>query len=448
MQYRVPNNRIKLRCTGFMLFFACHTAILAQSTDSLTVRQIVEKVLHNNHALRQLSSQIAAAAARVNLSKTSYYPSVNADLSYANIGPEDNMEIHFGPQVLDMAPTNSVDAHFGANIVVFDFGKRTAGVKAARLSEQTLKDKTGGITNGIAFQAVSLATNIAMMQQGIAIQNENIESLLRHLSVVKKRLETGSGTEYDTLKTQAQLASAQETLLDLENGLSKLRITIAVLMRISPDSLHPVRISFDVSRCAVNADSALAVALRQRQEIVDARNAQEALKIQDELAKKEMLPVASASVAAGMKNGYPTDVNTLKPNWAAAVQIQVPLYDGLKTRHHRQELASLLQAADEALAEVADKVRTDVLQAIADVSTSYAKLSGSFLQVRVGQEALRLAQAKMLAGTITNDEVLDSQREFISAKLTNLQDQTRYVLSLYTLDQATGTLAVSTDSVK
>ena len=215
MRKFIMNNFIKSRCRQSLSSVVAIVAIVAaQSNDSLTIARAVEAVLHNSHALKELSLQIEAASSRTAESKTAYYPTVSADLTYANIGPADNLAITgFGPKPLDMAPANSFDAHLGANIELYDFGKTGFSVKAADFSKKTLNDKTAGIGSFLTFQAISLVANIAMIQQGIAIQNENIESLDRHYGVVKKRVETGSQTDYDLLKTQAQLASARHPFL-------------------------------------------------------------------------------------------------------------------------------------------------------------------------------------------------------------------------------------------
>jgi outer membrane protein len=414
----------------------------AQSADSLSLEAVVHTVIARSHVLRQLASQVNAADARTSQAKAAYYPSVNADLSYANIGPKDNYK--FG--TFYMAPQNNYDAHLDANLLLYDFGKRGLAIKATQIARNSLQHNAAGLTSTITFQAVSLATTMAMMQQGIAIQNENVSALERHLQIVKKRLATGTGTSYDTLRTCAQLAAAASQLLDLENGLDKMRITLAILMGVAQDSLRPVKIAFVVSEYHANADSLVARALDGRPEVIAASDALAGALLAEQLAKKEMVPVLSAGLTTGFKNGFilnaPNGLDTMRFNWSAAAALHFPLCDGFKTHYHQKELAENHAAAQEALAEAQERVRSDVLQALADVKTAFARLAASALQEQVGAESLRLAQGKLAAGTITNDDVLNAQQDYSQAKITFLRDQARYTLSLYALNQATGVLDI------
>ena len=415
---------------------------LALQQDSLTITEAVSIVLRKSHSLKSLASQLEAAQAKTEDSKTAYFPSVSADLSYTNIGPADNLKIQFGALSLALAPANNYDAHVGAGIVLFDFGKRKLNTEAAKLSEQIIKDKTAGAEKGIIFQVVSLVTNIAMMQQGAAIQNENIETLERHLNIVKKRVETGAGTDYDILKTQAQLAFSRAALLDIENNLAKLRITLASLMSVPVDSLPSIKNNLDSTRYTGSVDSLVSVALTQRTEIITQRTTVETLKIRKELIAKEMVPVVDAGVSTGVKDGYPSmnpsDINAAKFNWAASAMVHIPLYDGSRERYHLKEMQADLDAANEVLADMIEKVRAEVLSALSDVTTAYAKLASSAIQVKLGEESLKLAQKSLEAGTLTNDDVLNTEKDYSQAKLVDLQDHIRYMLSLYSLKQATG----------
>ncbi|MDD5675196.1 MAG: TolC family protein [Chitinivibrionales bacterium] len=442
MSWPAPINYRKIY---FPLILTCCVSITAaQGPDSLSLGDVVQKVLQRSHALRQVKFQLSAADARTAQAKAAYYPSVNADASYVNLGPMDNYKLSLGGgSPFSMVPQNGYDVHLDANILLYDFGKRNLAINATKISALTLQHNAAGITTGLAFQAVSLVTTMAMMQQEIDIQNENIGSLARHWDIVKKRLAAGVGTDYDVLKTQAQIAAARALLLDLKNGLQKLRISLSVLIGVTEDSLPAVKISFDAPEFKGRSDSLLAVALKQRPEIIGAQDALAALLIQENLSKKDMAPTLSANLSAGYKNGFIENatkggLDTLRFNWTAAAALHFPLYDGFKARYREKEIAESRKAADEALADARDKVRADILSALSDVNTAYARLDGSLLQVTVNAEALRLARGKLQAGTITNDDVLNAEQDYAQAKTNYMRDRARYTLSLFALDQATG----------
>jgi outer membrane protein TolC len=132
------------------------------------------------------------------------------------------------------------------------------------------------------------------------------------------------------------------------------------------------------------------------------------------------------------------DIEQLRFDWSAGAQFSVPIFDG--QRHHYRIIEAVRNedAAEAALAALGEQIATEVLQAKTDVESAFAKLAVSATQVRFAGESLTLARLKYEAGVITNHDVLDAENDLEQAKLGHLQNQYRYVMSLYSLDQATG----------
>jgi len=411
-----------------------------KNDDTLTIDEAVRRALEYSHDLKGLAEQYKALVADSLGTRSIFYPEVSLDASYAFIGPKDNFTIKFGPTGFAMAPQNNIDTHLKTSMVLWDFGKRKLSMDMLGKDLQLLNANAALATRLIESKVTALVIEIAMLQKGVAIRRENIESLARHRDIVIKMVETGSSTEYEAVTVSAKQASARSLLLDAENTLYKKQITLSQVIGTLNGHVHPVNVSFDSTEYVPDIDSLIGVAGKNRTEIRIGREKLEKLSVQRDLLKKEMLPVLAASVSVGVKNGYPSDVDAVKPDWSAATALSIPVFDGGDVRHRRSALEHRFIAAQEELRKTVEQVNTEVMLAAQDVGTAYKKLGISQVQVAFSEQSLSIAEQKLIAGTITNNDVLDSQRDYFQAKMIHLQNQLQYTLSLYMLKTVEGVL--------
>ncbi len=150
------------------------------------------------------------------------------------------------------------------------------------------------------------------------------------------------------------------------------------------------------------------------------------------------MPIVKAQAEAGFKNGILPDINSPTFDWTLAAQITMPLFDGFHEKRSENEASRNEQAAAAGINDAEERIKTNVIQAEADVEASYSKLDISRSQLNFAQRSLELARIKYDAGVITNVDVLDAENELSQAKLGHLQNQYRYFMSKHSLDQATG----------
>jgi outer membrane protein len=132
------------------------------------------------------------------------------------------------------------------------------------------------------------------------------------------------------------------------------------------------------------------------------------------------------------------NVGSLTFNWAAGVQMNVPIFDGLLTARQVREADSKLLAARENTAAVERTIVTQVLQALEELVTRRQQVESSLEQLQQAQAMLEIARTQYQIGVTSNLEYLDAQASLQTARLTNLGAGFREVLSEYALRQAAG----------
>jgi outer membrane protein len=420
-------------------FFA--PQLSAQKQDALTLDRAIEIVMKRNFSIRQAQEALAAAKEHTSGLKSANYPTVNAVISDTYIGPE--YPFSFGNSKINMVPDNAFDAHVGADFTVYDFGKRQNAIETGAMGEVTATDRLAGIKMDLSCQVRQLFTSIILQERSLRVADEGIAELDQHLATVKKKIETGSATEYDILKTQVQQATAKSMRIDIANDLKKKNSTLCLILGFSPEAVVSLSGRIDTVQVRSSADSLFRAAIANRSDYALLLHAKQSAELELRKAKLENRPVIGLHASAGVKNGLPNDklppdINTPRINWTAGALFSAPLYDGKRAEQRQKEEQRLCAAAQAGIVDKEEHIRIEIQQALADVEASFSKLDVSRAQVGFAQRSLELARLKYEAGVITNLDVLDAENDFSQAQLSHLQNQFRYVLSLYELDQATG----------
>lgn len=407
-----------------------------QTGDSITLPFAIGLAVKNSAALNAAQQGLAAAKARTSQTQSAWFPEVTGTGSYAYLYPLET--IPFGGKVFQLYPANNWDLHVGADYVLFDFDKRGKTIRLSKMGEQGLQTGTGLAAKAVAYQTIVMFETVLGSVQMIAAKQENITNLNQHLDFVKKKLSTGSATEFDVLRSEVQLTNSQTELTNLDNDLTKQHIDFRFLLGLPESAPVLCTGAFDSSFREPPVDSLADAALKQRTEIDLLNLGIKAAQTQLSLARAELAPALTAHVAGGAKNGYIPDLDQLEWNWVAGAQITAPIFDGRRSHFHVKELESRLDSLRTMLADLQCRVRTDVLKAVADVKSAHQNVAKAADNVRLAGESRRIATLQYKAGVIPNLDLLDAEDTYTQAKFARVQSEFRYTLSRYALMQVTG----------
>jgi outer membrane protein len=409
----------------------------AAAPDSLTLQQAVALALTNQPAIVQAEQAVEAADERIATSRSPYYPDISLTGVYARIGPVIEFAIPHGPTE-KLAPENNYDVHLGLRQTLYDFGRTGASVDLARAGRTAAGDHVDEVKTYLAYRTISTFNAILILRQNVAVLDDQIDALGRHLDVSRKKAQAGTATEFDVLTTQVRIAATQNDRIDAANALESQEIVFRQLTGLSPD--NPIRLSGDFTRTAMvfDGDALTRTALVQRPEAIIAQDAQTSAALQARLVSLGDRPSFGLSVSTGLKNGYPSDLNQMKANYAASVQLQVPVFNGRRTHHQELEAQANVRSSGARLDDLKRQIVTEVDQAVARATASWQKTENATVMVRQAEEALSMARTKYEAGVVTNLDLLDAQTTLTQARLGYLRALYAYSMSLVDLDRATG----------
>ena len=414
------------------------TSTFSQTTsaDSLTLEASIQKALQTNPDILQAAHSIDVFQSGVEVNKSNYYPDASAELTYARLGPAS--AISFFGQSFQLYPLNSWDEHLGVQGTIYDFNKRDKSVDFASSQVTTARDRLDLAKNGLSYRTIQTFYAILFLEKSIQVQDEEIKNLNDHLLMTQKKVQAGAATDFDVLTTQVRVAAAQNEKINLENNLENTKVVFRRLLGLAPDSPVNLAGEFTEEPVALNSDSLISRGMGNRVEMKIADDQLNTAQMQYSVASATNNPMLNGALMWGLKNGYFPDMNVLRGNFVAGVQLAIPLFDGFRERNLKEEASANVRVIEDNKNSVAEQIKSDVQKGISDVKSSLDRLRTTEITVDQAKSAVEQARIRYQTGTVTNLDLLDAETSLSQAELMQIQALYQYVVSGYELDQAVG----------
>ncbi len=270
------------------------------------------------------------------------------------------------------------------------------------------------------------------------VQQQQIDALQENLVFMKKKVASGSATNFDALTTQVKVAEAQNQKIELENMLNKQEIELCRLTGICGVSEVVLKGNFPSETLELNESKSINEALDHRLEMQIAK-AQEkkALELYNN-ACTDRNPSLDINVLYGEKNGFFIDIQEIQPAFTGNVALTMPIFTGLRTLNQIKEAKANLKSASYKKKEVEDNISAEVRQAVSDVRASIEKIKVTELDVKLAQEAVVQARVRYKGGVITNLDLLNAEISLAQSRLLHLQALHDYALYVDALKKTEG----------
>jgi len=298
-----------------------------------TLGQLTTEAQRNNRELRVLEANIASAKGGVATAKT-----------FAN--PELNAAPGFRRTVIDNGSIKEFHGEFGLNQLFKFPGKRALEIAIARHGVQASELALEAFRFQIAAKVRRTFCEMLAAQKTIGVRKEQIESAKVFAESARKRAEGGFAGDFEIIKSQAELISANKALSEAESRVVTARVTLNTLLGRSPSA--PIEISGTLEKIAPRGTEGdfLALAL--------ARNP--AIRAQELQAERAGLSLRATRFGRRPDFAIGPSVEYLKDEqtYGVGVTVALPLWDQKKG-----EIQTAMAEQQKALAEL-EKVRLEV----------------------------------------------------------------------------------------
>ncbi len=325
-----------------------------------------------------------------------------------------------------------------------------AAVKTARIQNQItdlqLKSQIANITNQVRRAYWALRASI----EQIEIQRRTLEAARQLLAQDSLQMRLGQMTQTQTLQAEAQVASAEQALLNAQVQWRTQDLNFKSLLVSGPadpllqEIVNPTDQPTETQQ-AVDIQAAIQTALADRTDIQQQRRQRDISQVNLQVTKSNTLPDLSLSAGYSLQGvggdlydrsglggtpvlvqsgGYGDALQNIQnfdaPTWSLTLQASYPI--GTNPNKANLERAQIqLKQTDLAL-------KSQELTIITQVTNAGYAVRNAFLQLQAARRA-RVAAERSFQGTLqrfnvgaaTNYEVVQSQNQLTTSRLSELQ---------------------------
>ena len=426
-------------------------------TLRLSIEEAVTRAVRQSDETRLATAQLEVTEAQITTARAAGLPQLRLNGAYTQV--IENARANIVGSVFGQAFTYNTNANLSQTI--FQGGRIFAGTRAAADARRASKFDQTEVRARISVDVQRAYFQALLNDRLYEIQVRNLALADDRLKQVERLESGGRAARYDVLRARVERTNLQPGLIQAssDRDLAILEVKRILNLRVEQpivltSALDPDALQAFIATVA-NDSSADPVrpAVRAAESIVEARA--EGVKV----ARADLLPTVSAFFQTGYlalpsNNGLPTvwgqASNTFCPpgspatrvcqnnGWFAdrnfGVQIQWPIFDGLRAKGNIDLAQAQRKVAEVQLAQEREQVQVERAQARAEFARARAAYDAQRDNAREAEEAYRLAALRFERG-------LDTQLDASAVQLQLLVAQTNEARSVFDLYIAAANLA-------
>lgn len=311
----------------------------------------------------------------------------------------------FGSNVVPISQDQFATYGVRATQLLYDFGKTSAGIDAAKYGLKAREIGTDRLKNQAALDFITVYLDLLESEKLLQVAREEVLQYEAHKKDAEVRYQAGVITKNEVLQADVTLADSRQRLLTAENlrAIRESKIN-SLLLKPLNDPVQPAEISASPS-AGLTLEDAWASAEASRQQLKEMDAAIAAKEQNVKAVQSEYYPTFYVS------GGYEYAENKYmvhQDNWTAIAGVNINLFSGnassSKAGIARAELRSLKLSRDKLL----DGILLEVKSAYLDLQSSAQKIEVSKTAVEQAEENLRLQRLRYKEGVGTATDALDA----------------------------------------
>ena len=387
--------------------FAC---LACAPSQAMSLADAAGLALQNDPRLRAAGDAVQASSAQVEAARAGYLP--NATLSASTGLSRYYLSPALSSSIPIDGPLNPNGASLQASQPLYTGGLTGAQVEASRSQLEGARQNEAGARQQLLLAAASAYLDVERDRTVIDLAGANVAALQQELSDTGKRYQAGEATRTDTSQAQARLAEAQA---NLKRAIAQTKVSEAAFLRVvgvAPDQLDE---NWPGPQVPATLNEALASA-GMTPAVLAADAQRHGADAQIDVARADYWPRLALNGSAAVQGDSNVAADRYK-DWTVQLKATLPLYTGGSTRAH---VAAAKAQAAQAAANLDDARHA----AIESITQAWALLQAADELIRAYRadvEASTLAlddvRKELQAGTRTTKDVLDAERDKVSAQV-------------------------------
>ena len=395
----------------------------------------IDLALRHNDRTRESWLAARALAAEVGSQRAQWYPDVNlTGTTQRQRGTVGGGQINFQQTTL----TPAVDLSW----LLLDFGGRAADVGEARQNLLAANFIHNQVVQDVVLDVASAFYRYVSARALRDAAGSDLAGAEANLEAADRRHAAGLATVADVLQARTAVSQARLALQQAQGDMQVIRGALATAMGLPADlPLEAAALDEEIPVSAAGAtiDAALARALAERPELLAARARLGAAEQRIRQERSEGLPTLSLR---GNTNRIFYDETGRDPadNYAALLEVRVPLFSGFEHRYDVERARHEAGAAAARAANLESQVRLQVWTSYYDLDTAAGRYGTAQDLLASADESARVAAGRYEAGVGSILDLLAAQSALANARAQKILARADWLLSLARLAHDTGAL--------
>lgn len=412
-------NRLIWSWTICVFIYSSSAAVRAQGQQSsLTLSQATSIALKNNLQALDARERITEARGEKGVALSGLFPNLSGTAYQMNLTGNlatEGLPLKSFPSISAfVGPYSVFDARVQLTQTVFNLG----AIRRVQASRRAIE--LASHEQELAVQQVTAATAIAYLsvleaRQSVAAAQADVDLAERLLALAQSQREAGVATGIDVARADTRLAKQQMQLAQAKTGLDTARL---VLLRMIGLPLSNSLNLAEEMRFAPEPPPDLRQTIqRAHTDRIELKTARARLRIagtQRKAALAELAPSVSFFGEYGSSGLKPNESNL--PTRSVGVRIDVPIFNGGRTRSEVQIAASRQRQAEMQLNDLEVAIEKEVRQALDNLVTREEQAKAARKALSLAERELDLAQDRFQNGVADNIEVVNAQTAVETAR--------------------------------
>lgn len=436
-----------------LLVLTAIVVAIPQDTTRLSVASAIDRALATYPAVAAARANVDAAAADVGQARAAWLPSVSLDGSMNRF---EKPMVVYPLHALDLRnppffDTELSQASLGAAYTLFDFGARSAKVRAAESQRAAVDATLGAAEQLLAARTASAYLRVLTARGILAAEDQRLAALAAESKRSRERLAAGKSARVDTLRAASELANATA---DRASSLSSVELAereLARLIGLPFDAVHASALVGVRLSSAALPELAPDAAASDRNALV----ARAAVANADVQAAERRADAASASVHSAKAGRYPTlqatsavvDRGNITGRYLAEWQVGVgfswPLFTGGARGNGISRAEANARAAREQVRMSRMTAEQQVDEARAALASSRSRVAALDAAVEQAGEVSRITQLARDVGEGTQTDYLLAEAALFRARSSLVQARHAVIAARVELARVLGELSRS-----
>lgn len=408
-----------------------------QGTQPISLAQALEVARRNNLDLQRVLLTVERSQASLRQQQAALLPNASLSTSLNRTGPaflDQKTQTIRGAQ--DVPSTTNVSGTAQLEYNLYSSGQRSARIRQAeeqlRSDELEVERQSEVIRLNVTTQYYDLQQadeNVRIAQSAVT----NAQASLRDAQALER---AGVSTRFDVLRSQVNLANAQQ---QLTNAVSQQQISRRQLAQILnlPQLVNittgdPVKLA---GLWNIPLPETIVLAFQNRPELQQQLVQRNIAEQQRRQAIGQLGPQVSLVAQYQLQDQFDDSRNAID-NYSLGVRANLTLYDGGSARAQADQARVSIRIAENQFGTQRNQIRFEVEQAYSQLQSNLENVQTANTAVEQSREALRLARLRFQAGVGTQTEVIDAENDLTRAEGQRVQAILNYNRALASLQRA------------